>query len=253
MSAIGGPALTGARRANLLAMRWDQVGLEDKVWRIPETKNGTPQVLPLTDDAMDILQRRLGERKKSPWVFPGPGKTAHMVEPKRGWRRVLERAEVLQLVAELARRANWDDEELRYRTERALASPAKSAIELRESLKLLGGDADHRRLSNLRFHDLRRTHGSWQAGTGASLVVIGKSLHHKSPASTAVYARLELDPVRDAMGRAAAAMWAGRGWHVLKVRLGEPATPRRRTAPSEYSHGTRDIRSPATSPAVRRE
>ena len=171
--------LTGARRANLLAMRWDQISLDTLVWRIPETKNGTPQVLPLTDDAMDILQRRLGERKKSPWVFPGPGKTAHMVEPKRGWRRVLERAEVLQLVAELARRANWDDEELRYRTERALASPARSAIALRESLGQLGGDADHCRLGNLRFHDLRRTHGSWQARTGASLAVIGKSLHRQ--------------------------------------------------------------------------
>jgi len=34
--------LTGARRANLLAMRWDQISLDTMVWRIPETKNGTP-------------------------------------------------------------------------------------------------------------------------------------------------------------------------------------------------------------------
>jgi Arm DNA-binding domain/Phage integrase family len=47
--------LTGARRANLLAMRWDNVTLEEKVWRIPETKNGTPQLLPLAPEAILIL------------------------------------------------------------------------------------------------------------------------------------------------------------------------------------------------------
>jgi len=33
--------LTGARRANLLAMRWREVNLDEAVWRIPVTKNGT--------------------------------------------------------------------------------------------------------------------------------------------------------------------------------------------------------------------
>ncbi|MDR1891056.1 MAG: site-specific integrase [Puniceicoccales bacterium] len=51
-------------------------------------------------------------------------------------------------------------------------------------------------LKNLRIHDLRRTNGSYQAIAGVSLVVIGKSLGHKSPQSTAIYARLSNDPVR---------------------------------------------------------
>ena len=61
-------------------------------------------------------------------------------------------------------------------------------------------------IENLRLHDLRRTLGSWQAKTGASLVVIGKSLGHKSPQATAVYARLDLDPVRKSMETATAAI-----------------------------------------------
>lgn len=61
-------------------------------------------------------------------------------------------------------------------------------------------------LGDLRIHDLRRSLGSWQARTGATLAIIGKSLGHKSPAATAIYARLDTDPVRESMQRATAAM-----------------------------------------------
>jgi integrase len=57
-------------------------------------------------------------------------------------------------------------------------------------------------LSNLRIHDLRRTCGSYQAIAGISLTVIGKSLGHKSPQSTAIYARLSNDPVRARLEKA---------------------------------------------------
>ena len=61
-------------------------------------------------------------------------------------------------------------------------------------------------LSGLRLHDLRRTMGSWAAMTGASLPIIGKALGHRSGEATAVYARLQSDPVRAAMETAVAAM-----------------------------------------------
>jgi len=62
-------------------------------------------------------------------------------------------------------------------------------------------------IKDLRLHDLRRTLGSYQAAAGASLAIIGKSLGHKagSPA-TAVYARMNLDPVRASVDVAIAAM-----------------------------------------------
>ncbi|WP_341325690.1 hypothetical protein [Methylotuvimicrobium sp. KM2] len=37
-------------------------------------------------------------------------------------------------------------------------------------------------------------------------MTIGKSLNHKSTQSTAIYARLDLDPVRESVNRATAAM-----------------------------------------------
>jgi integrase len=35
--------LTGARRANVCAMHWREIDLAAGVWRLPDTKNGTPQ------------------------------------------------------------------------------------------------------------------------------------------------------------------------------------------------------------------
>ena len=66
-------------------------------------------------------------------------------------------------------------------------------------------------ISGLRLHDLRRTLGSWQAATGASLPIIGKTLNHKSPASTAIYARLSVEPVRKAVEAANAAILTAAG------------------------------------------
>lgn len=66
-------------------------------------------------------------------------------------------------------------------------------------------------IKDLRLHDLRRTLGSWQAKTGASLAIIGKSLNHKNQNTTAIYARLDLDPVRDSVNTATSAMLAAGG------------------------------------------
>lgn len=66
-------------------------------------------------------------------------------------------------------------------------------------------------LENLRIQDLRRSLGSWQAISGASLAIIGKSLGHKSPDATMIYARLSLDPVRASLNTATSAMLEAAG------------------------------------------
>ena len=66
-------------------------------------------------------------------------------------------------------------------------------------------------LEDLRIHDLRRSLGSWQARLGANLAVIGKSLGHKDMASTLIYSRLDLDPVRESVERATSAMLTAAG------------------------------------------
>lgn len=63
-------------------------------------------------------------------------------------------------------------------------------------------------IEDLRIHDLRRTLGSWQAATGANSYIIGKSLGHKTQQATAIYARLNIDPVRESVARAVDSMFA---------------------------------------------
>lgn len=55
------------------------------------------------------------------------------------------------------------------------------------------------KLEDVRIHDLRRTLGSWLAASGESLLLIGKALNHSQVSTTAIYARLQLDPVRAAL------------------------------------------------------
>ena len=68
-------------------------------------------------------------------------------------------------------------------------------------------------ISDLRFHDLRRTLASYMAITGASLLTIAQMLGHKVASSsvTGIYARLSLEPVRQAMETAVRAMLVHRG------------------------------------------
>lgn len=66
-------------------------------------------------------------------------------------------------------------------------------------------------MANFRIHDLRRSLGSWQAISGASLAIIGKSLGHKSADATLIYARLSMDPVRASVNTATTAMLQAAG------------------------------------------
>ena len=62
-------------------------------------------------------------------------------------------------------------------------------------------------LPEVRLHDLRRTLGSWLAAQGHSLCLIGRALNHSTAAATQVYARLSIDPVREALERNAKLMF----------------------------------------------
>ena len=154
--------LTGARRSNVLEMRWEQINFERREWLIPETKNGESQRLPLISAMLTLLNERKVEANGSEWVFPSHGSTGHLTNPDKTWKRVLGRAGIDDV------RGTW-------------------------------------------LHDLRRSMASWQANTGASLSIIGKSLNHKNVNTTAIYARLSIDPVRESMEKAADAMFEAGG------------------------------------------
>lgn len=149
--------LTGARRANVLGMRWADLDFNLALWTVPadESKNHEHLQIPLMPEAVAILQERK-RRAASIFVFPSHGKTGHLQEPKRGWQRICK----------------------------------------------------HAGLKDVRIHDLRRTMGSYMTIGGASTAITGKALGHKSQQATAIYTRLNLDPVRSSMETAVGLMLA---------------------------------------------
>lgn len=72
-------------------------------------------------------------------------------------------------------------------------------------------------LDNLRIHDLRHAFASVAASSGMGLPIIGKMLGHSQPQTTARYAHLASDPVKEAAAKVAgtieAAMLKGRIVH----------------------------------------
>ena len=141
---------SGQRRSSILSLRWSQVDLVNGFIYLPDTKNGEPMRVLMTNQLRELL-KKINHSKNSDWVLPSVrSKSGHLEDPKRPWHELLRRAGI----------------------------------------------------KNLRLHDLRRTMGSYQAISGASLYIIGKSLGHKSTSATQVYARLTVDLVRNAMQKA---------------------------------------------------
>lgn len=87
---------TGARRTNVLEIRWEDINFQLAVWRIPKTKNKDAHYVPLTSSAMELLRRRSDARARSR-VFPGKKPGSHLVEPMKAWRRMLKQAEITNL------------------------------------------------------------------------------------------------------------------------------------------------------------
>lgn len=138
--------LTGARRSEVLTMRWENLDIRQSLWMLPDTKAGRSHVLPLPRPALAAIMQ-LPRLDGNPFVFCGRWGRSHLVNVAKPWKRI--------------------------RTEAGL--------------------------QDVRIHDLRRTLGSWLVAAGASLPLIGKALGHSQPSTTAIYARLQVDPVRLAL------------------------------------------------------
>ena len=90
--------LTGARRSNILSMKWKDIDLEQEMWTInaSESKNNHANIVYLSGEVINILQLRK-RLSISHFVFPSHGKTGHLMEPRRGWERILKRAGISNL------------------------------------------------------------------------------------------------------------------------------------------------------------
>jgi integrase len=157
--------LTGARKGETLAARWQEFDLSAGAWSKPAATTKTAKLhrIPLSAPALQLLsgmkteadlENARRERDGLPrieHVFPGANEKP-LGDIKRFWAAVSRKAD-LQVV---------------------------------------------------RVHDLRHTYAAILASSGLSVPVIGALLGHTQPATTARYAHLMGDPLRAATERAGA-------------------------------------------------
>jgi integrase len=86
--------LTGARRAEVLQMRWKDVDLTAGTWSKPAstTKQGTAHAVPLSAAARQLLLDRQEQHVGSEWVFPGVD--GHRRDIHNAWLRICRAADI---------------------------------------------------------------------------------------------------------------------------------------------------------------
>jgi integrase len=155
--------LTGARRGEVLTMRWADIDLTTGKWTKPASttkqkrQHRTPLSAPVRQLLSEIQEAQTSNRKPLPeHVFAGNGSEAHIIRIQRAWRTILKAAGI----------------------------------------------------DGLRIHDLRHSFASELVSSGASLPLIGALLGHSNPNTTARYAHLFDDPLKQAVERVGAVIAA---------------------------------------------
>ena len=150
--------LTGARRGEILALRWDEVDTDRGFLRLQDSKTGA-KVIRLAAAARSLLATL---PRASQWVLPtakGPG---HYVGLPKHWDAVRARANAIALA----------------RAER-------------EGRSLKGAPS----FDDIRLHDLRHSFASFAVQSGGSLFLVGKVLGHTQSRTTERYAHASDEPL----------------------------------------------------------
>jgi integrase len=84
---------TGARKSDVLSMRWQDIDWEREVWSVPYPKNGESYDVSLLPAALVTLKRRAeGAVEDAKYVFPGVGRTGHLIDLKKPWEAFRKKA-----------------------------------------------------------------------------------------------------------------------------------------------------------------
>ncbi|MEM9358652.1 MAG: integrase family protein [Pseudomonadota bacterium] len=87
---------TGLRRDNICAASWHDFDFKRGIWRISgsKMKNGELQVAYLSSYIREIIHQRYRDRLSDEWVFPSSGKNGHLVDPKKGIKRIAKLSQI---------------------------------------------------------------------------------------------------------------------------------------------------------------
>ncbi len=169
----------GARRSNLMAMRWEDISEKGRTWTVPgeQSKNGAALVIPLVPEAWAIIEARAKLVPEGcPYVFAGNRIGPDQVEQVRklraggmSTRDVAKAVGISQTQVCRALRADYKGQWAPMTECRKGFDRVKAAAKIGETLTL---------------HDLRRSFVSWQFKAGASVPQVQAAAGHKSSATT---------------------------------------------------------------------
>jgi integrase len=201
---------TGSRRGNVASMRWAEVDLANAMWHVPadKTKNKRPGVVALSPPVLAILEKRRQQADGCEWVFPSGRTDGHVIDPRKAWERILAAMRTCPKCGEMAggKPKQCPKCSVPVTFKQPKCPECGAAVRVPVACPKCQHKLPNTKSVDLHMHDLRRSLGSWQAALGASLVVIGKSLGHADLKSTQVYSRLQLDPIKESVTKAGAAM-----------------------------------------------
>jgi len=88
--------LTGARKGEVLSMRFDNLDLDRGTWSKPgsTTKQKSDHVVPLSASVVQLLN---GIETRGEYVFPSVGKTGHVTDIQRPWNSLCRVAGITEL------------------------------------------------------------------------------------------------------------------------------------------------------------
>jgi len=157
-SAIKLLLLTGARRGEILALRWEEVDVDRGCLRLKDSKTGA-KVIRLAAAALSLLARL---PRSSGWVLPAIRGSGHYVGLPKHWNAV-----------------------------RARANAIAAARAEQEGRSVKGVPS----FDDVRLHDLRHSFASFAVQSGGSLFLVGKVLGHRQARTTERYAHTSDEPL----------------------------------------------------------
>ena len=82
---------TGARRGELLNLKWEQVDFRTKAIHFTKTKSGKARTVPMNETVYETLLK-LKKKAKSEWIFESPRTGRAFVDLKNGLREAYKKA-----------------------------------------------------------------------------------------------------------------------------------------------------------------
>jgi integrase len=94
---------TGLRREEGFKLKWSDMDMKSKTFVVTDTKNKTPLQLPFGNHIFRLLKKRKEQAGEGEYVFPGKGKSGHLVEPKKQVAQVTKESGVQFCLHDLRR------------------------------------------------------------------------------------------------------------------------------------------------------